>query len=250
MTLSLHKITLRYGPVTAVAGASADLPAGQVSVLIGPNGAGKSSVLKAAAGLLPATGQVTLAGAPAGAGRGGIVYMPQDNAAATSLSLIELVLLGRLDSLSWAVPRATVAAAIDQLAGFGLADLAERGLDAVSGGQRQLAFLAQALFREPRVLLLDEPTAALDVRHQLTVLDLLRRTARDQGIVVAAALHDLSLAAIYANHVVCLADGRVDAAGPVAEVLTAARLRRVYGVEAELTRGADGRPRVTPLRAV
>ena len=136
MTLSLHKITVRYGPVTAVAGASADLPAGQVSVLISPNGAGKSSVLKAAAGLLPATGQVTLAGAPAGAGRGGIVYMPQDNAAATSLSLIELVLLGRLDSLSWAVPRATVAAAIDQLAGFGLADLAERGLDAVSGGQR------------------------------------------------------------------------------------------------------------------
>ena len=94
------------------------------------------------------------------------------------------------------MPRATVAAAIDQLAGFGLADLAKRGLDAVSGGQRQLAFLAQALFREPRVLLLDEPTAALDVRHQLTVLDLLWRTARDQGIVVAAALHDLSLAAI------------------------------------------------------
>ncbi|MEC8181446.1 MAG: ABC transporter ATP-binding protein, partial [Pseudomonadota bacterium] len=89
-------------------------------------------------------------------------------------------------------------------------------------------------------------TAALDVRHQLTVLDLLRRTARDQGIVVAAALHDLSLAAIYANHVVC----RVDAAGPATEVLTAARLRRVYRVEAELTRGADGRPRVTPLRAV
>ncbi|MEC8182016.1 MAG: ABC transporter ATP-binding protein, partial [Pseudomonadota bacterium] len=75
MTLSLQKITVRYGPVTAVAGASTDLPAGQVSVLIGPNGAGKSSVLKAAAGLLPATGQVTLAGAPAGAGRGGIVYM-------------------------------------------------------------------------------------------------------------------------------------------------------------------------------
>ena len=84
----------------------------------------------------------------------------------------------------------------------------------------------------------------------MTVFDLLRRISRDQGIVVAAALHDLSLAAIYTDYVVCLADGQVDAAGPVAEVLTAARQRRVYGVEAELIRGADGHPRVTPLRAV
>ena len=133
---------------------------------------------------------------------------------------------------------------------FGLASLQTRQLDEISGGQRQLVFLAQALFRQPRVLLLDEPTAALDLRHQLIVLERLRQIARRNGTIIGMAMHDLNLAAQYADRIIGLNNGRKIASGSPAEVLTPEILRTMYGIEAQVTKAEGNQIQVLPLRAV
>lgn len=250
--LELRNLSVAFRRHQAVCNASASIAGGILTAVIGPNGAGKSTLFKAAAGLLPSTGAVELHGralAPRER-QHAVVYMAQDFAATSSLTLLEVILLGRLRSLGLSVPRALVAEAEAALDRFGLAALQARTLGEVSGGQRQLVFLAQALFRQPQALLLDEPTAALDLRHQLVVLETVGQYARDHGISVAIAMHDLSLAAQFAAQVVCLSQGAVDAAGPPSAVLTAERLRRLYGVEAEVWQTGSGFWQVMPRRAV
>ena len=136
-----------------------------------------------------------------------IAYMPQDTSAHSSLTVLEVVLLGRLNSLGLNLPKGLANEALEALDAFGLSSLQTRQLDEISGGQRQLVFLAQALFRQPRVLLLDEPTAALDLRHQLLVLERLRLIARKTGTIIGMAMHDLNLAAQYSDHVLGLGGG-------------------------------------------
>ncbi|MDP6706014.1 MAG: ABC transporter ATP-binding protein [Alphaproteobacteria bacterium] len=252
MSLETRSLTVRYKRASAIAGASAALPEGVVTALIGPNGAGKSTLFRAMAGLQSSEGTVLIGGAPADPAtrRATVAYMPQDTSASSSLTLIEVVLLGRLHSLGLSIPRRMLTQADAALARFGLAPLAGRTLDAVSGGQRQLVYLAQALFRRSRILLLDEPTASLDLRHQLIVLDMVRRMAREDAMVIGLAMHDLALAARFADNVICLADGRIEAAGTAQTVLTADRVQRLYGVEVEVTIGGDGRPKITPLCAI
>lgn len=252
MSFAFENICVRYGPATVITSVSASIETGRVTALIGPNGAGKSSLLKAVAGLVPSDGSVSFEGKPlAGKQRHEtIAYMPQDIGASSSLTLIEVVLLGRLRSLGLSVPRTLVVQAETALDRFGLASLQSRTLDAVSGGQRQLVYLAQAIFREPQMLLLDEPTAALDLRHQLVVLETVRAHAAEHGIAVIVAMHDLSLAAQFCDHFLCLAHGAIDADGPAAEVLRAERLARLYGVEAEVEAARSGHLRIVPIRAL
>ncbi|MEM6547976.1 MAG: ABC transporter ATP-binding protein [Pseudomonadota bacterium] len=251
MSLEMRDLQVSYSRKPVVSGANATLPAGEVAALVGPNGAGKSTLLKAIAGLMPADGEVALGTALSQADRAAaIAYMPQDIGATSSLTLLEVVLLGRLRSLGLSIPGGLVAEAADALAEFGLAALQERTLDQVSGGQRQLVYLAQALFRGPKVLLLDEPTAALDLRHQLVVLETVRARTRTRGMVTVVAMHDLTLAAQFADRMICLGGGRIDAAGPVADVLTAERLARIYGIDAQVAACAAGHLQVTPLRAL
>ncbi len=251
MSLEVEKLSVALGGTSIVENAGLKLSAGQLSALIGPNGAGKSTLLKAMAGLLPSKGSVALAGqALTTAQRQDVIaYMPQDIGPTSSLTVLEVVLLGRLRSLGLSVPGDLVEAAEQVLAQFGLAALQGRTLDEISGGQRQLVYLAQSLFRQPRVLLLDEPTAALDLRHQLLVLEAVRHHCEEHGTVAVAAMHDLTLAAQFADHMICLSEGTITAEGEAAEVLTAARLRQIYGVEARITYDTGGRPQVTPLRA-
>ncbi|WP_424988032.1 ABC transporter ATP-binding protein [Microbulbifer sp. S227A] len=251
MTLGIDGLCVRYGDAPVLRELRDTWQSGELTALIGCNGAGKSTMLKALAGLLPSTGMVRLDGATMRSADRcrHIAYMPQDTGAASSLTVLEVVLLGRLRSLGMRLPTGVVRAAIEALDGFGLAGLQARRLDEISGGQRQLVFLTQALFREPRVLLLDEPTAALDLRHQLLVLEKLRHLTATTGTVVAMALHDLNLAAQFADRLVGLHDGTIRASGSAGAVLTCDNLRVMYGIEADVVRVAETRLQVMPLRA-
>ncbi len=231
---------------------SLGLRGGELTALLGPNGCGKTTLLQALAGILPARGTLRLDGAALPWGREQrrlFAYMPQDAGAVSTLSVIETVLLGRLSALGLRVPRPLVDEAAAMLDSFGLMPLAARDLGALSGGQRQMVFLAQALFARPRVLLLDEPTSALDLRHQLIVLEHVRRLARERGIIALAALHDLGQAARHAGRVICLSDGGVLAQGAPAEVLSEDLLRRLYRVRVELACAPSGTLHITPIAA-
>lgn len=226
------------------------VPGGAVGALLGPNGAGKSTLLHLIAGVERAD---------AGAARLGerdlaalrrrdrarvLALAEQEVQDAPGLRVAEVVALGRTPYLgAFAGPgeldRTVVRRSLEDL---GLVELADREYETLSGGERQRVNLARALAQEPELLLLDEPTNHLDVRAQLTMLGLLRELANG-GLTVLAALHDLSLAAGYADHVIVLASGRVQAAGAPADVLTPHLIREVWGVDAEvLEHPSTGRP--------
>ena len=252
MSLTLQNVTVGYRHMTVIDNVVCRFPAGQLTALIGPNGVGKSTLLKAIAGLLPCSGNMALNKAVLSHKdrHRQVFYMPQDSGVSSTLTAIEVILLARLGHLSLSVPRDIIAAAEAVLQSFGLAALQDRPLNSVSGGQRQLIYVAQAMFRAPGVLLLDEPTAALDLRHQLLVMETVRRQARQHNIIVGVAMHDLSLAAQFADQIICLQAGAIESSGPAENVLLADRLRRLYGVETEVDRRSNGQLRVTPIRSI
>ncbi|MBE9557025.1 MAG: ABC transporter ATP-binding protein [Proteobacteria bacterium] len=250
--LSIRELSVRFGAVEVLDGVGFELAPGTVTALIGPNGAGKSSLMKAVAGLIPSRHVMTLNGRPSSRRNGAahtVTYMPQDTGSASSLTIIEVVLLGQLRSLGFRVPMELRRAAVEALALFGLETLQTRTLDEVSGGQRQLVYLAQALFRRPPVLLLDEPTASLDLNHQLSVLDAVREHTRTRQMVTIIAMHDLTLAARFADNIICLNNGRKVSDGEPEAVLTPSHLRDIYQVETEIGKTKDGLITVTPLRS-
>ncbi|WP_157000781.1 ATP-binding cassette domain-containing protein [Agromyces laixinhei] len=226
------------------------VPTGALGALLGPNGAGKSTLLHLIAGIERAdAGTLAFAGRDLAALRRRdrarrIALAEQETHDSPELRVDEVVALGRTPHLgAWSGPgdrdRTVVAEA---LALLGLESLASRGYGTLSGGERQRVNLARALAQEPELLLLDEPTNHLDVRAQLTSLELLRGLA-ESGRTVLAALHDLGLAAAYADHVIVLDGGRVVASGAPAVVLEPGLIREVWGVEAEvLEHPSTGRP--------
>ncbi|UOE43159.1 ABC transporter ATP-binding protein [Agromyces larvae] len=229
-----------------------ELPRGTVGALVGPNGAGKSSLLHVLAGVeRPDAGLALLGGDDLAvlrrrerARRIALAEQETRDARTQGLRVADVVALGRIPHQgAWGGDRAADREVVARsLEAVDAAPFAARGYDELSGGERQRVNLARALAQEPELLLLDEPTNHLDVRAQLVTLDLLRRLAAD-GLTVLAALHDLGLAASYADHVVVLAEGRVVAAGPTDRVITASLVRDVWGVDAEVTRHPrTGRP--------
>ncbi len=223
---------------------------GERVALIGPNGAGKSTLLRVVAGVLrPTAGRVALAGSPlatmprAEVARR-LAVVPQQTALPFSMRVEEVVALGRLpheNPLRGARPadRAAVAAAIERV---GLGHLLGRDARELSLGERQLVLLALAVAQEAPVLLLDEPTVHLDLRHQVEAMELMRDLNERDGTTLVAVLHDLGLAAHFFPRLILLDHGRLIADGPPREVLTDDRIRDVFGVEPALVRLAATRP--------
>ena len=214
--------------------------------LVGSNGSGKSSLLKAVAGLLRSEGEIRL---PEQSGGGRVIgYMPQDTTSNAALTVLEVVLLGRYQQLGLRLAEADMQAAIDALGSLGMQSLASRYLGELSGGQRQRVFLAQVLANKPRVLLLDEPISALDIHHQLHVLETIKRLTIAQDLVTIVVLHDLTAAARHADRLAIMADGRLAGEGSPIEVLTENLIRKVFQVDAAIQAGPDGKLAVTALR--
>jgi iron complex transport system ATP-binding protein len=238
--LRLASVSAGYGARPVLHGVSLEVQEGQLWALLGPNGAGKSTVVKVALGLLPAQGEVSVCGMePRTASRGQVAkqvaWVPQSPAdEGAAFTGLELALMGRSPHLgAWGLPSAADHTRAQQaLDALGVAALAQRPLTEASGGERRLVWLARALVQEPKLLLLDEPTAFLDVRHQVAVLKHVRQKV-SEGLAALAVLHDVNQAAAWATHVALLKDGRVQAAGPAMEVLTAERLTALYEVPVE-----------------
>lgn len=243
--IRVENLRVVLGGRPVLEGVSLTVAAGEIVALLGPNGAGKSTLVRAVAGLVPSRGRIALG--PDGRGCR-LAFMPQENAAPRGLSVLEVVLLGRLRRLGFAVGPADLEAAGRALAAVGLEPLAGREAATLSGGQRQMAYLAQALAAEPEAVLLDEPLSALDLRHALEVADLLRRLVRERRLACLVVLHDLNAAARMADRLVLVRDGRILAEGPAASILRPPNLAALYGVEAALLDGPDGAPVVLPLR--
>jgi iron complex transport system ATP-binding protein len=251
VSLQAKHVNISYGSKHIIRDFNEAFVAGQSTAVIGCNGAGKSTLFRAMAGLSTMSGELALAGhlLALAERRRLVAYMPQDSDAASSLCVLEVVLLGRVGTLGMRIPAALIEEATKALEDFGLLDLQNRTLTEISGGQRQLVYLAQALFRKPRVLLLDEPTAALDLRHQLLVLEHIRSYACSSGACVAIAMHDLTLAAQFTDRMIGLKDGHVIASGLADDVLTERNLHAMYGIRADIFRSPSGHLQVTPLQA-
>jgi iron complex transport system ATP-binding protein len=242
-TLSTNALTLAYDDSLIVDAMTLTIPDQRVTALVGPNGCGKSTLLRGMARLLaPRAGVVLLDGreihqTPSKELARKLGILPQGPVAPEGLTVRELVAQGRYPHQSWyqqwseADERATQTA-LDKT---GLTALSDRPIDALSGGQRQRAWIAMTLAQETTILLLDEPTTYLDMSHQLEVMHLLRDLNAD-GATIVLVVHDLNLAARYAHHMIALSSGKIAAAGPPAEVMTAEMLREVFNVEADIVR--------------
>jgi len=246
-----------YGERPAVDGVCLSARAGELVGLVGPNGAGKSTLVRLVAGLsAPSRGTVRLAGfdpftAPRRQVAQVAALVPQEPRVGWAFTVREAVMMGRAprQGLFGLASRFDHGAVEGALAACDLVHLAERRLDALSGGERRRVFFARALAQEPRVLLLDEPTAFLDLSHQVAAMRMAEVAAR-AGLCVLAVLHDLNLAAASCDRLVVLAGGRVVAEGRPADVLTAARVQEVWGLPVwRGVHGETGAPVVLPSPA-
>ncbi|GLB64565.1 iron-dicitrate ABC transporter ATP-binding protein [Dietzia sp. NCCP-2495] len=228
--------------ITVIHDLDLEVPAGRLTAIVGANACGKSTLLRSMSRLLtPRAGQVLLDGKrvhrmPAKELARTLGLLPQSPLAPEGITVSDLVGRGRnphQGMLSrWS--RDDDEAVATALEATGSLELADRAVDELSGGQRQRVWIAMALAQQTDLLLLDEPTTFLDVAHQVEVLDLLVDLNRDRGTTIVMVLHDLNLAARYADHLVAIADGRVHSAGPPDEVLTAKTVHAVFGLECEV----------------
>jgi iron complex transport system ATP-binding protein len=230
---------------------------GSLTGLLGPNGCGKTTLLKLLSGVLqPQHGVVSLNGVSlAGRSRRDIArhlaVVPQETHPAFDYTVMEMVLMGRhphLGAFELEGP-SDLALARQALVSTGTEHLAGRAYMTLSGGEKQRVVIASALTQTPDVLLLDEPTASLDLRYQLEIASLLTRLNRDRGVTMVLATHDLNLAAALCDRLILMRDGHVLTQGPTREVLTADTIQRIYDVDADVSfHAAAGHVTVTPLR--
>ncbi|MTE00728.1 ATP-binding cassette domain-containing protein [Paracoccus sp. YIM 132242] len=255
-TLSVRNLTAGYGDRTILQGLDLEVLPGRITAIVGANACGKSTLLRAMSRLLaPRAGQVLLDGkaihrmAPRRVAQV-MGLLPQSPTAPEGITVADLVSRGRhphhglLSRWSRGDDEA-VAAALEVTRTL---DLAERAVDELSGGQRQRVWIAMALAQETDLLLLDEPTTFLDISHQVEVLDLLTDLNHRRGTTVVMVLHDLNLAARYADHLVAMANGTLHAQGTPEDVLTEGNVRAVFGLDSRIIPDPiSGRPMMLPI---
>ncbi|MDO8362555.1 MAG: ABC transporter ATP-binding protein [Actinomycetota bacterium] len=253
--LEFTDLTVQYGERTAVHPLSLGVPAGGWLCLIGPNGAGKSSLLRSLCGLVPHGGTARIGGTETAAMSSrqrarSVAYVPQAPVLPADMTVFDYVLLGRSPFIGYfgaasAHDRMIVR---DILARLDLAAFSDRRLDSLSGGESQRLVLSRAIAQGAPVLLLDEPTSALDIGHQQQALELVDRMRTECGLTVVSAMHDLTLAGLYADRLALLHEGRLVAEGSPAQVLRPEILSEFYGVSVRVHYDDDGTVVVVPNR--
>ncbi|AGI86855.1 ABC transporter ATP-binding protein [Streptomyces albidoflavus] len=255
-SLTAEELTLGYADRTVIDSLDLAVPPGRITVIVGANACGKSTLLRSMSRLLaPRAGRVLLDGRqvhrfPAKELARTMGLLPQSPLAPEGITVSDLVGRGRHPHQGvfsrWS--REDDAAVASALEATQTEELAERAVDELSGGQRQRVWIAMALAQQTDLLLLDEPTTFLDVSHQVEVLDLLTDLNAGRGTTIVMVLHDLNLAARYADHLIALADGRLHAQGTPSEVLTEETVRAVFGLDSRIIEDpVSGRPLMLPI---
>ncbi|MYS22690.1 ATP-binding cassette domain-containing protein [Streptomyces sp. SID4948] len=253
--LRAESVTLGYDRRIIAEDLSVEIPDRSFTVIVGPNACGKSTLLRALSRLLkPARGQVLLDGRAIGAQPAKAVartlgLLPQSSVAPDGITVAGLVARGRYPHQGllrqWSEQDERIVDA--SMAATGVSALADRYVDELSGGQRQRVWIAMALAQQTPLLLLDEPTTFLDIQHQIDVLDLCADLHENHGRTLVAVLHDLNQAARYATHLIAMRDGRIEAQGPPAGIITAELVERVFGVRCRIIEDPEsGTPLVVP----
>ncbi len=254
--LTVVQLSAGYGETTILHALDLDVPPGKITVIVGANASGKSTLLRTMSRLItPSHGHVLLDGksihrTPTRELARRLGLLPQSPIAPEGILVDDLVRRGRHPhrNLFSRWTRSDEEAVENALAATRTADLAERAVDELSGGQRQRVWVAMALAQHTDILLLDEPTTFLDVNHQVEILDLLVDLNQARGTTVVMVLHDLNLAARYADHLIALAEGKVHVSGSPEQVLTEDNVRSVFGLESRIIIDpTSGRPIMLPI---
>jgi iron complex transport system ATP-binding protein len=253
VSITLNDLTVGYDAAPVLSGVTIDIAGGEFVGIIGPNGSGKTTLLRTVSRVLkPSSGAALIDGknvfevSPRELARE-VGVVPQETAPAFDFTVREIVMMGRAPHLKRFQMEGTrdLAIAEESMRQTGTLELADRQFAALSGGERQRVVVARALAQQPRVILLDEPTSHLDINYQFEILGLIRRLNRDRGITVLAVLHDLNLAAHYCDRLVMVGEGKIQAVGAPADVLTSQNVKHVYGVDVLVQKHpTSGRPYV------
>lgn len=255
MRIDIENLSFAYNDSTPILKNinMAALP-GEITALLGPNGSGKSTLLKCIAGILKSHGSISLNNKNLHNFKEKEIfslmsYLPQENTSRAVLTVFEAVLLGRVASLSFRINREDLDIALKALEDVGIAELAQRYLNEISGGQKQMVSIAQAMVRETRVLLLDEPVSNLDLHYEMEILEWIKEISKKRNIATIITLHSLNLVARYADKAVILKDGHVFASGEPKAVCTPDVIREVYAINCSV-KTEDGVLQITPLSSI
>lgn len=249
--IEVNDLSFSYGDCPVLKDVSFSARPGEITSIIGANGTGKTTLLKSIAGLYSHEGEVLLDGNNLHGREAAkcMSFTEQSSDCSAELNVFEIVMLGMVHTLGFTVGEVEIDKVNHILSKMGISQFAGRKIGELSGGQRQLAFIAQALVKDPKVLILDEPTSALDLYHQFTLMDFISKVTREIGCVTIVTLHHLDIALNYSDNVVVLNDGSVYSEGNPEEVFTEQMLSDVYHVKS-LFYQDDGKRHLVVLKPI
>jgi len=255
MKLKVKEMEFSYASTPVLENVCMELAPSEILGIVGPNGAGKSTLLRCIDRILkPQRGSILLDGQEIKemsrmeiARRMG--YVPQTSTRVFPATVFDTVLMGRRPHLGWRSNEQDVEKVLEVLKLLDIVEFALRDFNEISGGQQQKVLIARALAQEADILLLDEPTSNLDIRHQLEAMDIIKKLVKEKGISAIMAIHDLNLGSRYSDRIIMLNGGTIIDAGNPASVLTPENIKQVYGVEA-VVRNESGRPYIVPISPI
>ncbi len=248
LILELSNLEFSVGNRTILADVNARFSGGQMISILGRNGAGKTTLIKTIAGIVKGQGEIALTEDGTSLNRTSIAYVPQLESVHSTLSGFETVLLGLCHSLTWRVQDEQLNRVKTILEELNLQALADKPMNEMSGGQKQMIYLAQAFVSAPRVLLLDEPTSALDLRHQLVIMQTVKDYCQRTGAIVIFVMHDLVLASRFCDQVLFLHKGVVHAIDEPEKVVTSRTIDPIYQIESIIETNRQGYMTLTPVK--
>ncbi|WAI00263.1 ABC transporter ATP-binding protein [Methanogenium organophilum] len=254
VAITVKGLSYTYRKKPVFSGVSFEAKEGEVLGVVGPNGSGKTTIIKCIDGILQPKGEVRVFGEDvASMDRMSIArkiaYVPQSFPEGLSSVVYETIMMGRRPYLNWKTGLEDEEKVYHAMKMLGVEDFAFRKVKELSGGERQRVMIARAIVQETPVILMDEPTSSLDVRHQMEVMEVARGLAENRNIAVVMSLHDLNLAARYCDRIVVLNEGNLCGYGAPREVLTEDVIRQVYGIEARISSDVEC-PYIIPLHPV